>query len=79
MFGRFRPLFDPTRYTRSVRQPVARAIRVSVFEIDVDDATPERLALRDEHGARSFVTRDGGRSWDRIDGHQRSSTTPPIP
>ncbi|MFO0556809.1 MAG: hypothetical protein U0269_02200 [Polyangiales bacterium] len=73
-------MFDPSRYTRSVRRPAARSIRVSVFEIDVDDTSPETVALRDEHGSRSFVTSDGGRSWDRVDPrHHRSSTTPPIP
>jgi hypothetical protein len=73
-------LFDPSRYTRNIRRHAARSIRVTVFEIDVDDASPETVALRDEHGSRSFVTTDGGRSWDRVDAHHhRSSTTPPIP
>ncbi len=72
-------MYDPTRYTRGVRQPVARSIRVSVFELDVDDTAPERVSLRDEQGARSFVTEDGGRSWSRPEAHQRSAMLPPIP
>lgn len=72
-------MFDPSRFTRGARRAAARTIQVSMFEIDVDDARPERVLLRDSQGAHSFVTEDGGRSWNRGDAHQRSSTLPPNP
>jgi hypothetical protein len=57
-------VFDPARYTQGVRRSSApRSIRVSIYELDEDRESPERLVLRDESGANRFVTTDGGRSW----------------
>jgi hypothetical protein len=80
-------VFNPVhaaRFVRDVRRPShARSVSVSVFELEVDDTRPERVALTDERGSKHFVTEDGGRSWLRIeDGlqdHQRSSIRPPRP
>ncbi|MBL8682972.1 MAG: hypothetical protein JNK05_27645 [Myxococcales bacterium] len=77
----FNPL-NAARYVRDVRRTSdARSVTVSVFEIDVDDARPERVCLRDERGSKQFVTEDGGRSWAPVEAvdHQRSSTRPPRP
>lgn len=77
----FNPL-NAARYARDVRRTIeARSVKVSVFELDVDDSQPERVLLRDESGSKQFVTEDGGRSWSRIDAsdHQRSSMRPPRP
>jgi hypothetical protein len=50
----------------------ARA-RISVWQIEPDNARPGRIVTRDEAGAIAFVSHDGGRSWSRVAGDEVSS------